>query len=665
VDLSEFHFLRPQWLWALLPLALLLWRLARSSGGANAWRGLVDPHLLPHLLVPGGGSGPRRLLLLLGLGWLLLVLALAGPSWTRLPQPVYQAQQYRVLVLDISTAMNATDVPPSRLAHARFEVLDLLKRSGEGQIALIAYGAEPYVVSPLTADADTIALQVPSLSSELLPVPGQRAGPALSKANELLQQAGAPNGEVILISGGLEDPAAALKAARELRAAGHRLSVLALGTEQGAPVPDAGGGFLKDAGGAILMPKLDAAALRELSGTGGGRYVQSRADDRDLDALLESSHLERLEQQEDELAESDQWREEGPWLLLLLLPLAALAFRRGWLSPLLLVLFITPPQPASAFEWPATAFEWKDLWATPDQQGARALATEQPQQAAELFADPQWRAAAHYQAGDYQAALEDLEGQQGSEADYNRGNALAKSGQLEEAIQAYERTLEQNPEHSDARHNKELLEQLLQQQQEQQQQQSDQQQESGEGEQQQSDQQQQSGEGEQQQSDQQQQSGEREQQQSDQQQESGEGEQQQSDQQQQSGQGEQQQQQGEQDNDQPQEQPADSDQQQAEAEAGEQGEQQQEQEQQAQAAGEPQEPEDDSQEPGRSDLLDQQEIEPAQGQTASGTPEEGPIPESDQAMEQWLRRVPDDPAGLLRQRFLLQHLRNTGELPRQ
>ena len=134
MDLSEFHFLRPQWLWALLPLALLLWRLARSGGSAGAWRGIVDPHLLPHLLVRGAGSGPRRLLILLGLGWLLLVLALAGPSWSRLPQPVYQAQQYRVLVLDISASMNTTDVPPSRLAHARFEVLDLLQRSAEGQI---------------------------------------------------------------------------------------------------------------------------------------------------------------------------------------------------------------------------------------------------------------------------------------------------------------------------------------------------------------------------------------------------------------------------------------------------------------------------------------------------------------------------------------------------
>ncbi len=641
MDLSEFHFLRPQWLWALLPLALLLWRLARSGAGASAWRGIVDPHLLPHLLVRGTGSAPRRVLMLLGLGWLLLLLALAGPSWSRLPQPVYQAQQYRVLVLDISTGMNATDVPPSRLAHARFEVLDLLRRSGEGQTALIAYGAEPYVVSPLTGDADTIALQVPSLSSELLPVMGKRTGPAITKALELLRQAGAPGGEVILITDGLEDPAAAQEAARTLRTAGHRLSVLGVGTEQGAPIPDPDGGFLENAAGAILIPRLDSATLRDLTRTGGGRYVESRLDDRDLEALLSGSQPQRMEQEQAELAESDQWREEGPWLLLLLLPLAALAFRRGWLSPLLLVLFITPPEPASAFDW-------SGLWSTPDQQGARALAADRPVEAATRFANPEWRAAAQYRAGDYGAALEELQDRAGVTADYNRGNALARLGRLEEAIQSYEQTLEQEPEHADTRHNKELLEQLLQQQQEQEKQQSDQQQKSDAGE------QQEGGDPEQ----------EQQQSESDQQQPGGES----------SADSQQQEQAGAQGSDAQQGESTDPEQQQAEKE-GDQTEQEstanESQEEQAQgreaaeAGGEPEKPGDQSQEPGRSDLLDEKEGDPAPGQPASGTPEEGPVPESDQAMEQWLRRVPDDPAGLLRQRFLLQHLRNTGQLPRQ
>lgn len=647
MELHEFHFLRPQWLWALPPLALLLWRLARSGGGAGAWRRIVDPHLLPHLLVGGGGPGPQRLLLLLGCGWLLLVLALAGPSWARLPQPVYQARQYRVLVLDISATMNATDVPPSRLAHARFEVLDLLRLGAEGQTALIAYGAEPYVVSPLTGDAGTIALQVPSLASELLPVPGKGAGPAIGKALELLRQAGVRGGEVILITDGLDNPAAAREAARALSAAGHRLSILAVGTRQGAPVPDPGGGFLEDAGGAILIPRLDPAALGDLSRSGGGRYVESRPDDRDLEALLSGSRPRRMEQDESELAQSDQWREEGPWLLLLLLPLAALAFRRGWLSPLLLAFFIVPPEPASALDW-------TDIWFTPDQRGSRALAADRPALAAALFTDPEWRAAAHYRASDYEATLEALQGRTGVEAEYNRGNALARLGRLEEAIDSYERALEQDPVHADARHNRELLERLLQQQRERERQASDPPQESGGGE-------------------------PQEQQPSDRQRGSGEGERQVGGEQQHEGEppadsrqtreaGAPQPEQGESADSKPQRaaargEPSDEQQQEsggsrAEAEQTQGG-------QPTDAGGQPQESNGRAEEPGRSDLLDGGEGGPALGRAPAATAEERPIPESDQAVEQWLRRVPDDPAGLLRQRFLLQHLRNSGQLPRR
>lgn len=639
IFINNFHFLRPEWLLALLPLLPMLWILARRGGDGGAWQGIVDPHLLPHLLVRETAGGGRLPLVLLGLGWLLLVLALAGPTWSRLPQPVYQAQLYRVLVLDISASMNAPDLPPSRLAQARFEVLDLLRRSEEGQTALVAYGAEPYVVSPLTGDADTIALQVPSLDTGLLPLPGKRAGPALNKALDLLQQAGAHDGQVILISDGLQDPAAAREAANALNQAGHRLYVLAVGTPQGAPVPAPDGGFLKDDSGAILLPQLDAGPLRELAHAGGGHYVQSRPDDQDLESLVTGAQPDLMTDKQDETAEADQWREEGPWLLLILLPLAALAFRRGWLSPLLLVLLIQTPQPAHAFGW-------GDLWATPDQRGARAFAQDRSEDAAGLFQDPDWRAAARYRAEDYEQALQDLEGRKGIETDYNRGNTLARLGRLQEAIDAYDETLERNPEHEDARHNKELLEQLLQQ--NQQQQQSGEQGESDD-----------SGESENSQDSQGQDS------KSDENGQQQEGEQQNSTQQAPS-----EQQQPEPGKEEAQESSSESDQDEGEAQS--EAKQQQDpgatgdpsSKRDAQQDQAPDESKQADQEPGREDLLGKQDqpLSPLQ----EGTPqpaEARQAPETTQAMEQWLRRVPDDPAGLLRQRFLLQHLRNRGELP--
>ncbi len=395
----ELHFLRPLWLLALAPLALLVWRLMRRGGAGDAWRGLVDAHLLPHLLVGDAARAQRLPLGLMALGWLLAVLALAGPVWERLPQPVYRAEAYRVIALDLSPTMNATDLTPSRLARARFKVQDLLKRAAEGQVALLAYGSEPFVVSPLTTDSATIAAQVPSLETGLLPEAGdRRVDLVLEKAGELLRQAGSPEGEVILVSDGLDHPAAAQEAARKLRGEGYRVSVLGVGTSKGAPVPGADGGFLKDARGAILMPRLDGDALAALARAGGGRYVGLTPDDRDVQDLIPPEHLRRMRQAKRQDTRSDQWREEGPWLLLALLPIAALGFRRGWLSPLLLALFLVPPRPAQAFGW-------DDLWLRPDQQAARLMAAGKPAEASRQFKRPDWQAAAHYQAGDYKQAL--------------------------------------------------------------------------------------------------------------------------------------------------------------------------------------------------------------------------------------------------------------------
>lgn len=454
MNLSEFHLLRPAWLLALIPLAFALWRLSRDSGGAAAWRGLVDAHLLPHLLAGGEGRRHRLPLLLLGVAGVLATLALAGPVWQRLPAPAFQAQAERVIVLDLSRDMNATDLAPSRLAHARYEVLDLLHRFREGQTALIAYSAEPYVVSPLTGDARTIAAQVPELSSDLLPVEGaKQTGLALEEAGKLLTQAGSVHGQVILVTDGLDNPAAALEAARALKQQGYRLSVLGVGTASGAPVPAENGGFVHTANGAVSIAKLDSATLRSLASTGGGRYVTASMDDSDVEALVADAPVQRSQTGDGSIV-ADQWREEGPWLLLVLLPLAALAFRRGWISPLLLVVFLLPAPRADAFGW-------KDLWQRPDQQAAALLQQGDAKNAAQRFQRPDWRAAASYEAGDYQDALDTLKQHDADGNWYNRGNTLARLGDYQQAVKAYEKAITHDPDDADAKHNLDLIKRLL------------------------------------------------------------------------------------------------------------------------------------------------------------------------------------------------------------
>jgi Ca-activated chloride channel family protein len=175
----------------------------------------------------------------------------------------------------------------------------------------------------------------------------------------------------------------------------------------------------------------------------------------------------------DESVATDQWREEGPWLLLLLVPLAALAFRRGLVLMLLVFLLPLPRQ--------AEAFGWQDLWRNKNQQAQKQLEEGNAAEAAALFEDPEWRAVASYEAGDYGGSASGFADGEDIDSLYNLGNALARLGEFESAIDAYEQALELDPAMEVAVYNRDLVKELLQQQQDQQNQQQDGQQSENEG----------------------------------------------------------------------------------------------------------------------------------------------------------------------------------------
>jgi len=468
MNLHDFHFLRPVWFLAIVPLAALLLLLWRRHLSSRSWQTVVDPQLLPHLLIGSTQQHRPWGIVALALGGLLAITALAGPVWNKQQQPVFRHNSALVVLLDLSQSMNATDVTPSRLQMAKFKLQDLLARRKEGETALVVYAAAPFTVTPLTNDTDNIRRQLSSLTPELMPAQGSRADLAITQAQALLQQAGATHGNVLLITDGINNtPSATLEqAVKKLTDAGYQLSVLGVGSADGAPIPLQSGGFLQDNDGAIVVAKVDEQALTQLATQSHGIYRHLSANsDSDTDALT-ATFTPRLNGQQGKKVKdmkSDQWHEQGPWLLLPLLPLVALAFRRGYLLLLFFTLLI--PVPRSAY-----ALGWDDLWQRPDQRAAQALADNKPEQAAKQFKDPQWRAAAHYRAGDYQTTLKDLEGQKSAEADYNRGNALAHIGKFPEAVKAYDRALEKNPQLSDAKDNRELVQKWLQQQQSNQQQ---------------------------------------------------------------------------------------------------------------------------------------------------------------------------------------------------
>lgn len=457
--LADFHFLRPWWLLAILPAAVLLYSLIRHKYQRGDWASVCDAELLPFILQekpdrthPGGWVAAA-------LASLLCILALAGPTWERLPSPAFRNDSALVIALDLSQSMNATDIKPSRISRARYKISDILHQRKDGQTALLVYSGDAFTVTPLTTDTATINSQIEALTTDIMPSPGSNTGIAIEKAANLLHQAGLAQGDILLVTDGVD--------ADSVRQAGrllgdYRLSVLALGSPEGAPVPVPGGGFLKDDRGNIVVARLDSVELSQLATSGNGIFQQATADDSDIERL--GGLFNRVQHKDDPSQKTDlmlqQWREMGPWLLLLVLPWAALRFRKGLLAFALLCLLPLPK--------PAAALDWQSLWQTPDQRGQQAFRQQHYRQAAEQFDSPDWRAAAQYKAGQFQEAAETLKDTQSANGHYNRGNALAQAGQLQEALQAYREALKLDPNHADAQYNKELLEKQPREQQKQQ-----------------------------------------------------------------------------------------------------------------------------------------------------------------------------------------------------
>ena len=452
------HWLRPFWLLALPLLGWLLWQLWHREKRSGRWQLLLPALMQQALLSTGRGQRYRGAWLLLGVAWLLAVLVLLGPSWQRVEHSRIKRADPLVVVLDLTPAMLAADLPPSRLEQSRRKLQDLLKAREEAQTALVVYAGSAHTVVPLSDDLMTSRNLLQALQPSIMPESGQRADLGIARAVELLQQAGAASGRILLLTSQLSgEEQDGISAA--LRGEPVRLDILGVGTAAGAPIALEGGGFLKDAAGAIVIPRLQNSSLARMATDQGGRYASLSLDDTDLQRLQLLGSPDSLREEGDP-AILALWSDQGYWLLLPLLLLAACAGRRGWLF-LVLLCPLWQPQ--------ARALEWADLWQRADQQGAQLLEQGKAGEAAKRFNDPQWQGMAHYAAGDYAAAAERFAQFDTASAHYNRGNALAKGGELAAALDAYDIALEKQPDLEAARHNRALVEQLLHQQQQQQQ----------------------------------------------------------------------------------------------------------------------------------------------------------------------------------------------------
>ena len=456
---DTFHFLRPWWFLGLLPVVAVIGFYTWRKRNAGNWETIINPELLPFLLQGSGGkhalSGPWLVAFMIS-AWIFCCLGLAGPAWQQLPQPVHKQDSALVVVLDLSPSMLAEDISPNRLVRARYKLIDILTRRTEGVIGLIVYGGDSHTVSPLTEDSNTIVSMVPVLEPNLLPETGSNVEEGLASAIDLAMNGGYQQADILLVTDGIDKSALSNIAPIISGEGNYRLSILGVGTTDGAPIPSFAGGFIKKAGN-VIVAKLNVGTLRKIAANNGGSYQTLSADDRDIDNLLAGMDSLLTNSTRETDRSFDLWDDQGYWLVLLLLPVLLLSFRKGSVVVILIapLLFIAQP---------VEALEWQDLWQTPDQQASEAMKAEDYEAAKDLFEDSRWRGSAAFKAGDFDQAIADFSQDDSAIGDYNHGNSLAKAGDLEGAIEAYNNALSKEPKMEDARFNLDLVEQLKDQQ---------------------------------------------------------------------------------------------------------------------------------------------------------------------------------------------------------
>lgn len=477
--MSEFHFIRPLWLFAILALLAAIYLLKKLRVSQSGWDQILPKHLSQILITPNaqqqdktGGNKPASLIPVSIIA-VLTIIALAGPTWQKQPQPVFQINQGSVLIMDMSYSMYSTDITPNRLTRARYKAIDLLNNLTEGDIGLIAYAGDAFTISPLTEDTNNIKLLLPSLSPDIMPELGSNPLAALTMADEMLKNSGHLKGDIYWFTDGVEQSDVS-DINNFSRKHPHNLHILGIGTKNGAPIKLTNGELLKDDNGAIVIPHLNPSRLVGLATQGRGNYQSISNDNHDIEFLLANNLLNKHHNLQDKDKQNsqqlgDQWQEAGPYLLLIILPLLLGYFRRGNIVILLpLALLLSPNQQAQANIW-------QDLWKTSDQQAQQKFNKKSYQAAAEQFKQPLWQGSAYYKSGEYQQALDAFKQSDSAQALYNQGNALAKLKQLDQAIKAYNKALTKDPSLEDAKKNKKLLEALKKQQEQQKKQQKKQQ----------------------------------------------------------------------------------------------------------------------------------------------------------------------------------------------
>ena len=286
------RFLKPEILWHLLwilPAMLVLYFIAAHKTARTLRAFLGKNAENPDYVLLSKGRRVFRFVLLC-LAVLCLVVAAARPSWGVQIQELNGQGRDLLFVFDVSRSMLAKDVQPSRLAHAKWLVKELVKLNPGDRFGLIAFAGKGFLECPLTTDRTSFELSLDELSTDSIPLGGTNIQEALAAALQAFKAAETSHRAVILVTDGDELEGNSGKAVDEIVARKIPLFIAGIGDPSQPSiiqVPDGRGGVktLTDANGNVVNSPLNEKQLGELAKRTGGIYVRSTAGDPGVAAL--------------------------------------------------------------------------------------------------------------------------------------------------------------------------------------------------------------------------------------------------------------------------------------------------------------------------------------------------------------------------------------------
>ncbi|MCG8615471.1 MAG: VWA domain-containing protein [Desulfobacterales bacterium] len=466
-------------LWGLIPLAgLLVYGIRRHK---RILSGFADAGMHSHIL-PGLSYTRRWVKLTLVLaGFALAVIALAGPRYGFRWEKTTQKGVDIMIALDCSRSMLAADVSPTRLERAKREIIDLTRLLRSDRAGLAAFAGRAVLQCPLTLDYNAFAVFLDALNPDYLPVGGTNLHEAIRICVDGFDPEADTEKAIIVITDG-EDTSglgaeALMDMAKELAEQRIRLFAIGVGDPSGAPIPDPSGGFKKDAGGNIILSRVDETTLQNLTAVTNGRYVRSVAGDMDLEQIYTRDILGTMERSTLTQGRKKVWEHRFQWVLLPALILLLLDFiipdhkparpgrwtnTRSLLSVLLLCMVCTAFLPENALA---------GIFSSHVKEGIKAYDNNEFQKAKKHFIDAQLDSpeelkhyynigTAAYAAGEYDLAAGNFVQAAGAEdkelrrnAKFNLANTRYRQGRLDEAEKEYEALLKEFPEDEQAKAN--------------------------------------------------------------------------------------------------------------------------------------------------------------------------------------------------------------------